>query len=59
MKTVEFKFDIDQKVRVEKLGIDGFVTVCAIDDCGNCYFVKTTNGGDWYYERHLTGTEGE
>jgi hypothetical protein len=23
MKTVEFKFDIDQKVRVEKLGIVG------------------------------------
>jgi hypothetical protein len=55
--TVTFKFKIDQKVKVEKLGIEGFIIVCAVDDCGHCYFVRTTNGGDWYYERHLVDAE--
>jgi hypothetical protein len=57
MKTAEFKFDLDQKAKVEKLGVEGFVTVCAVDNCGNCYFVKTANGGDWYYEKYLTSAE--
>jgi hypothetical protein len=55
--TITFSFKIDQKVKVERLGIEGFITVCAVDDCGNCYYVKTANGGDWYYEKYLIDAE--
>jgi hypothetical protein len=55
--TVTFKFKIDQKVKVEKLGIEGFITMCAVDDCGNCYYVKAANSSDWYYEKHLLDAE--
>jgi hypothetical protein len=55
--TVTFKFKIDQKVKVEKLGIEGIVAMCAVDNCGNCYYVKAANNSDWYYEKHLIDAE--
>jgi hypothetical protein len=55
--TVTFRFKIDQKVKVEKLDMEGFITVCAVDNYGHCYFVKTVNGGDWYHEKYLIGME--
>jgi hypothetical protein len=55
--TVNFKFQVDQKVKVEKLGITGIVTVCGIDDSGNTYYVDTGNSGSWYAERLLTDAE--
>jgi hypothetical protein len=55
--TATFKFKIDQKVKIEKLGIEGFITMCAVDDCGNCYYVKSANSSDWYYEKHLIDAE--
>jgi hypothetical protein len=55
--TVQFKFKIDQKVKVEKLGITGIVSTCAISDGGIAYYINTANGGDWYNERLLTNAE--
>jgi hypothetical protein len=58
MKTVTFKFEIDQKVKVTKLGITGIVSMCSINDAGNTYYVDTENGSSWYPERLLTDAEG-
>ena len=57
MKTVNFKFDIDQKVKVEKLDVTGIVTMCAVNDAGTTYYVSSKEGGDWYAERLLTDAE--
>jgi hypothetical protein len=58
MKTVTFKFDIDQKVRVEKLGITGIITTCAVDDGGITYHIRNEKDGYWFPERLLTDAEG-
>jgi hypothetical protein len=53
MKTVEFKFSIDQKVCVEKNGFTGIVTMCAIQ--GNpeeiTYYIQGDGNSGWYPER--------
>jgi hypothetical protein len=55
--TVEFVFEIDQKV-VTPLGKPGIVSMCALDDTSNrTYFVKTDAGGDWFQERLLKAAE--
>ncbi|MDR2097702.1 MAG: hypothetical protein LBP37_04200 [Spirochaetaceae bacterium] len=59
MKTVNFKFDIDQKVRVGKLGFIGIVAACAINRVGNDYYIKTEKGGDWFNETLLSAVEDE
>jgi hypothetical protein len=59
MITVKFRFDIDQRVKVIKLGITGIVTMCAIGDAGNSYYIKTAHGGEWYAERLLGNAEEE
>jgi len=52
MKTLEFKFDIDQKVKTP-FGDEGLVTMLGHDDGGNCYHVKTAKDGQWYKEKQL------
>jgi hypothetical protein len=59
MKTVEFKFDIDQQVKVKKLGVTGLVSTCAISDAGITYYINTARGGEWYAERLLESAEEE
>jgi hypothetical protein len=53
MKTVEFKFSIDQKVCVENIGFTGIVTMCAIQ--GNpeeiTYYIQGNESSGWYPER--------
>jgi hypothetical protein len=59
MKTVNFKFDLDQKVKVEKLGIVGVVTMCALEKGGPIYLIKTGTNSDWYTESLLEDAEGK
>jgi hypothetical protein len=59
MKTVEFKFDIDQKIRVKKIGFIGIVSMCALGRAGNDYYVQTEKGGDWFNESLLESAEEE
>jgi hypothetical protein len=59
MKTVTFKFDMDQKVRMEKLGIVGVVSMCALSDGGNTYYLLTADGSSWIEERLLTAVDDE
>jgi hypothetical protein len=56
MKTVEFKFDVGQEVKVESLfgGEDtGIVIKCGFDGEGFSYFVQTKHGEIWYSEQFL------
>lgn len=52
MKTVEFKFDLDQKVNTE-FG-EGRVTMLGVDDNGVVYFVQRAAGGSWVKEKFLS-----
>jgi hypothetical protein len=58
MKTVKFKFDLDQKIKVEKLGITGVIAMCAFDKGGPVYLIKTGKESDWYNESLLEDDEG-
>jgi hypothetical protein len=53
MKTVEFKFSIDQKVCIEATSLTGIVTMCAIQ--GNpeeiTYYIQGSATSGWYPER--------
>ena len=57
MKTVEFKFDLDDKVTVTKTGFTGIITSCAIsgdpDMSEKTYFVDGAENSGWYAERLL------
>jgi hypothetical protein len=55
--TVNFKFSPDEKIKVEKLGIDGIVSICAVDSRGNIYYVRTATNSDWWEENLLSKTE--
>jgi len=61
MKSVGFRFNLDEKVTVEKTGFTGVITMCAIqgdpDKPENTYFVLGANGSDWYPERLLKEAE--
>lgn len=56
MKTVEYKYDIDQKVTTP-FGEDGIVSMLGFDEAGNQYHVKTANDSQWFKEKQLTGTD--
>jgi hypothetical protein len=56
---VNFKFGIDRKVKVEKLGVTGIIAMCAIDGGGVTYYLNAAGGGGWYAERLLADAEGE
>ena len=57
MKEVKFGFELDQKVVVEKTGLVGIITTCAVS--GNpenpeiIYYVSGATGDGWYSERLL------
>ena len=57
MKTVEFKFNLDDMVTVTKTGLTGIVTSCAIsgdpDMPEKTYYVEGANNKGWYAERLL------
>ena len=57
MKTVEFKFNIDDKVKVTKTGFTGIITSCAITRDPampeKSYFVDGAENSGWYAERLL------
>jgi hypothetical protein len=58
--TVQFKFEIDQKVKAEKLGVTGVVTMCAVNSgSGLAYYVSTgtERGSDWFNEGLLADAE--
>jgi hypothetical protein len=59
MKTVNFKFDLDQKVKVEKLGTTGIIAMCALEKGGPIYLIKTGTNSDWYTESLLEDAEGK
>jgi hypothetical protein len=56
--TVNFKFEVDQKVKVEPLGITGIISLCGFDDGGVKYYIDTATGGDWFKEKFLTDAGG-
>ena len=51
--TVNFLFDIDQKVEVTGTGEAGIVTNLMVDDGVKKYFVQGTGDGKWWPERLL------
>lgn len=53
MKTVEYKFDMDQKVRTP-FGDEGIITMLAYDEGGNKYYVQTASTSGWFKEGQLT-----
>lgn len=53
MKTVEYKFDLDQKVKTP-FGDEGIVSMIGFDEGGKQYFVKTSNNGQWFKEDQLS-----
>ena len=52
MKSVGFRFNIDEKVTVEKTGFSGVITICAIQGDVNepekVYYVQGATGEGWY-----------
>jgi hypothetical protein len=58
---INFDFELDQKVKVEKTGLTGIVSMCAIE--GNpeypdvIYYVKGIEFSDWYAGRLLKEAE--
>lgn len=52
MRTVKYKFDIDQKVETT-FGDTGVVSMLGCDDGGPCYYVKTPQNSDWFKESQL------
>ncbi len=52
-KKVEFCFDLDQLVEVTATHETGVVTMLAVDDGGNKYYIQGTGDGKWWPERLL------
>ena len=52
MKTIHFKFELDQKV-ITPLGDEGIITMCGLDYEGNTYYVITKQMSTWYRESLL------
>jgi hypothetical protein len=48
-----FKFSLDQKIKTP-FGEVGMVKMCAVDETGINYYVKTAGGGNWFKEAELT-----
>ena len=57
MKSVSFRFNLDEKVTVVKTNLTGIVTLCAIqgdpEHPENTYYVSGATGEGWYAERLL------
>lgn len=52
-RTVVFKFDLDERVATP-FGGKGIISMLAVDDGGNIYYVKTDKNSDWFKESQLT-----
>jgi hypothetical protein len=61
MKSVGFRFNLDEKVTVEKTGFSGVITMCAIQgevsQPEKVYYVQGTGCAAWYAERLLKEAE--
>jgi hypothetical protein len=57
MKSVNFKFNLDDKVKNTKTGFTGVISMCAIDGDPESpetrYFIQGTEKGIWFPERLL------
>ena len=53
MKTLQFKYDVDDLVMVDLDGL-GCVHTIGADCSGKKYFVLTVNGAAWYREQQLS-----
>jgi len=53
MKTVEYKFDIDEKVKCIVTGETGVICMLGLDDGGVQYFVKAKNASNWWKEKQI------
>ena len=53
----DFKFNLDEKVTVEKTGFSGVITMCAVQGDPEkpdiVYYVSGATGEAWYAERLL------
>jgi hypothetical protein len=49
-----FKYDLEQKITTP-FGEAGIVKMCAVDEVGIQYYVKTAGGGNWFKEAELVG----
>lgn len=49
----KFAFKLDDKVKTP-FGDPAIVSMCAVDEGGNTYYVKTATGGNWFKESQLT-----
>ena len=52
MKTVNFKYDLDDRVRT-RLGASGIITLLGVDERGPIYYVITDQNSDWWKEDQL------
>jgi hypothetical protein len=61
MKSVGFKFNLDEKVTAENINFSGVITLCAIQgDPANpeiVYFVQGAEASHWLAERLLKEAE--
>ena len=61
MKSVSFKFNLDEKVTNIKTGFSGVVTLCAIQGDPSSpeivYFVNGAGNSEWHAERLLKDGE--
>jgi hypothetical protein len=58
-RSVEFKFDIDDNVIVNKTGESGMVQMLGYDDAGPQYFIKLKACSQWWKEKHISGAPAE
>lgn len=56
MKTVNFKYDVDQKV-FTPFDEKGIITMLGYDEAGQQYYVKTANNNSWFKEDALKVNE--
>lgn len=52
MEAIEFKHDLNRRVKTI-FGKDGIITRLGYDDGGECYYVKTSYGEQWYREDEI------
>lgn len=51
---ITFKYAVDAKVTTP-FGEPAIVQMCAVDELGIQYYVKTAGGGNWFKEAELAG----
>jgi len=56
MQQVEFKFNIDEKVRTV-LQTEGVISHAMVGRDGKMYYVKTIHTSEWFYEDQLSAIQ--